>query len=148
MKKKTDPQPYRRSAKMSWAEYFCSRTRNSYKPTQNTPKSPRTRRKGTSPPSLPTTPPAGINTKTPSLLAKGELHQGTKARPGPPHDLPAWTLTKTPKSREPPRYTFDDGFTPSTTRGYTTTDPTGRVHTENYFTPSTRNNLKQRTTPT
>ena len=29
---------------------------------------------------------------------------------------------------------FNDGLTPSTTRG-TTTDPTGSVHTKNYFTP-------------
>jgi len=35
----------------------------------------------------------------------------------------------------PPGTPFDDGFTPSNTRGYTTVDPTGRVHTENYFIP-------------
>ena len=39
------------------------------------------------------------------------------------------------KQGAPPSTPFDDGFTPSTTRGYTTTDPTGRVHTENNFTP-------------
>ena len=35
----------------------------------------------------------------------------------------------------PPGTPFDDCFTPSMTRGYSTTDPTGRVHTEKYFTP-------------
>ena len=30
---------------------------------------------------------------------------------------------------------FDEGFTPSTTRGQTSADPTGSVHTENYLTP-------------
>jgi hypothetical protein len=30
---------------------------------------------------------------------------------------------------------FDDGFTPFTTRGHTTANPTGSVHTENYFIP-------------
>ncbi len=30
---------------------------------------------------------------------------------------------------------FDDGFTPSTTRGNTTADPTGSIRPENYFTP-------------
>jgi len=30
---------------------------------------------------------------------------------------------------------FDDGFTSSTTQAHTTTDPTGSVRTENYFTP-------------
>ena len=30
---------------------------------------------------------------------------------------------------------FEDGFTPSTTRGKPTTDPTGGVNTENFFTP-------------
>jgi hypothetical protein len=29
---------------------------------------------------------------------------------------------------------FDDGFTPSTTTGYTSAKPTGGVHTENFFT--------------
>ena len=31
--------------------------------------------------------------------------------------------------------TFTEGFAPSTTRGQTTADFTGSVHTENYFTP-------------
>jgi hypothetical protein len=31
--------------------------------------------------------------------------------------------------------TFDDGFPPTMTGGYTTVDPVGRVHTENYFAP-------------
>ena len=35
----------------------------------------------------------------------------------------------------PPGTPFDEGFTPSTTKGYTSTDPTGGVHTENFFTP-------------
>jgi len=35
----------------------------------------------------------------------------------------------------PPGKTFDDGFTTLTTRGQTKADPTGSVHTENYFTP-------------
>ena len=35
----------------------------------------------------------------------------------------------------PPGTPFDGGFISSTTRGHTTTDPTGRVHTENYLTP-------------
>ncbi len=35
----------------------------------------------------------------------------------------------------PPGTLFDGGFTPSTTRGHTTADPAGGVHTENYFTP-------------
>ena len=30
---------------------------------------------------------------------------------------------------------FDDGFTPSTTRDNTTADPSGSIRTENYFTP-------------
>ena len=30
---------------------------------------------------------------------------------------------------------FEDGFTPSMTRGHTTMSPTGSVHTDNYFTP-------------
>jgi len=39
------------------------------------------------------------------------------------------------KQGTPPGTPFDDGFTPSTTRGNTTTDPTGSIRTENYFTP-------------
>ncbi len=35
----------------------------------------------------------------------------------------------------PPSTPFDDGFTPSTTRGHTTVASTGSVRTENYFTP-------------
>ena len=35
----------------------------------------------------------------------------------------------------PPGTPFDDGFTPSTTRGQTSTDPNRGVHTENVFTP-------------
>jgi hypothetical protein len=35
----------------------------------------------------------------------------------------------------PPGIPFDHGFTPSTTRGHATPDPTGSVYTENYFTP-------------
>jgi hypothetical protein len=35
----------------------------------------------------------------------------------------------------PPGTPIDDGFTPPTTRGHTTSDPTWIVHTENYFTP-------------
>ena len=41
-----------------------------------------------------------------------------------------------PQEQEtPPGTPFDDGFTPSTTTGYTSTDPTGGVHTESFFTP-------------
>jgi hypothetical protein len=35
----------------------------------------------------------------------------------------------------PPGAPFDGGFTPSTTRGNTSADPTGGVHTENFFIP-------------
>jgi len=35
----------------------------------------------------------------------------------------------------PPDTPFDDGLTPSTARGYTSVDPTGGVHTENFSTP-------------
>jgi hypothetical protein len=35
----------------------------------------------------------------------------------------------------PPGTPFDDGCTPPTTRGHTTADPAGSVHTENCFTP-------------
>jgi hypothetical protein len=35
----------------------------------------------------------------------------------------------------PPSTPFDDGFTPSTTKGYTSADPTRKIHTENFFTP-------------
>ena len=41
-----------------------------------------------------------------------------------------------PRELETPLGTpFDDGFTPSTTKGNTSVDPTGGVHTENFFTP-------------
>ncbi len=30
---------------------------------------------------------------------------------------------------------FEDGFTPSTTRGHAATIPTGSVRTDNYYTP-------------
>jgi len=35
----------------------------------------------------------------------------------------------------PPGTPFDEGFTPSTARGYTSMDPTGGVQTKNSFTP-------------
>ena len=35
----------------------------------------------------------------------------------------------------PPGTPFDDDFIPSTTTGHTLADPTGGVHTENFFTP-------------
>ena len=35
----------------------------------------------------------------------------------------------------PPGTPFQDGFTPATTRGHTTTGPIGSVRTGNYFTP-------------
>jgi len=35
----------------------------------------------------------------------------------------------------PPGTSFEDGFTPSTTRGHATMGPTGSVRTDNYFTP-------------
>ncbi len=35
----------------------------------------------------------------------------------------------------PPGTPFDGSLTPSTTRGNTAADPTGSIHTENYFTP-------------
>jgi hypothetical protein len=35
----------------------------------------------------------------------------------------------------PPDTSFDEGYTPSTTRGQTTAGATGSVHTESYFTP-------------
>jgi hypothetical protein len=35
----------------------------------------------------------------------------------------------------PPGTPFDDGFTPSTTIGNTSADPTCGAHTENFFTP-------------
>ena len=35
----------------------------------------------------------------------------------------------------PPGTPFEDDFSPSTTRGHTTMDPTGSVRTDNYFTP-------------
>jgi len=34
----------------------------------------------------------------------------------------------------PPGTPFDDGFIPSTTIGHTSANPTGEVHTENFFT--------------
>jgi len=41
-----------------------------------------------------------------------------------------------PREQETPLSTpFNDGFTPSTTRGNTLADPTGGVHTENFFSP-------------
>ena len=41
-----------------------------------------------------------------------------------------------PQGQEtPPGTPFEDGFTPSTTRGNTTADPTSGVNTENFFTP-------------
>ena len=33
----------------------------------------------------------------------------------------------------PPGTSFDDGFKPSTTLGHITTDPSGSIHTENYY---------------
>ena len=39
------------------------------------------------------------------------------------------------EQKTPPGTPFDEGFTPSTTRGYTSADPSGGVHTENFFIP-------------
>jgi hypothetical protein len=45
-------------------------------------------------------------------------------------------VSQDPQGQEAPLGTpFDDGFTPSTTRGNTSADPTGGVHTEHFFTP-------------
>jgi hypothetical protein len=41
-----------------------------------------------------------------------------------------------PQEKEtPPGTPFDDGFTPSTTKGYTSADLTGGFHAENFFIP-------------
>ena len=45
-------------------------------------------------------------------------------------------VDRDPQEKEtPPGTLFDEGFTPSTARGYTSADPTGGVQTENFFTP-------------
>ena len=45
-------------------------------------------------------------------------------------------VDKDPQGQEtPPRTPFEDGFTPSTTRGNTIADPTSGANTDNFFTP-------------
>ena len=96
------------------------------------PENPHTRRRGNNP--LKLTPlPAGTNTKKPDPLAKGEPNNHTKSMLEPPREPPAWKWTMIQGTS--PGTHIDEGFTPSTTRGHTTADPTGSVRTENYFTP-------------
>ena len=73
-----------------------------------------------------------------------DTHATRRRRTTPTHHGQAGTSTgatamgfdQYPKEQETPLGTpFDDGFTPSTTRGYTSADPTGGAHTENFFTP-------------
>ena len=40
-----------------------------------------------------------------------------------------------PDQGTPPDTPFEEGFTPSTTRGHTTTIPTGHARTDSYYTP-------------
>jgi len=40
-----------------------------------------------------------------------------------------------PEQGTPPGTPFDEGFTPSTTKGQTSVDPTRGVHTENFLAP-------------
>jgi hypothetical protein len=66
---------------------------------------------------LPKPLPTGTNIRTPTLLAKG------------------MAVDKDLQEQDtPPCTPFDDGFTPSTTRGNTSADPTDGIHTENFFT--------------
>ncbi len=51
-----------------------------------------------------------------------------------------------PGQGTPPCTPFEDGFTPSTTRGNAATIPTGSVRTDNYYTPL--NTETQGTDPT
>ena len=61
------------------------------------------------------------------------MHQG---QAGTSTGATGMDVDQDPQEQETPLGTpFDDGFTPSTTRGYTSADPIGGVHTENLFTP-------------
>jgi hypothetical protein len=123
-----------------------------YKPTRNMPESPSPRRKGTSPP--PTNNNNNNSTRRHQhedthATRHGELHQRTPVKRGPPHGPPAWTLTRTPKSKNllqvhpsttalhPPRPEATPHRTPPG-------EPIRRTSSPHL---STRR-LKQRTTPT
>ena len=86
-------------------------------------------------PPLPTPLLASTHTRTPRLLANGEPHQRTVAT-GDLQRATGMDVEHDPQEQEiPPETPFDEGFTPFTTRGYTSADPTGGVHTENFFIP-------------
>jgi len=100
------------------------------------------------PPHLPTPLTAGTITKRLRLLAKGELHNRTKAKRGPLQGPQEWTLTKTPRSRELLRArsstTASHPPLPETRHQRT---PPGESIRRTSLPPSTRS-LKKHTTPT
>jgi hypothetical protein len=103
---------------------------------------------GGQPPPLPTPLSACTNTKKPRLLARGEPHIRTVAKRGPLQRPPAWTLTRTPRSREHLRTHPPTTAThPPRPEAKPKRTPPGESIRRSFSPPSTRS-LKKRTTPT